>query len=106
MEKYLENNNQHFCDLCYHLSLYFQAQIIAALDQACRSVPLEPFADDCVVFVEAKAPEILTKIADGIKPRELCHELLVCPAVEDADREEQKEKEIQVLTTHLPKRER
>jgi len=78
-----------------------QAQIIEALDEACKSVPLQPFASDCVIFVESKAPEILTQLADDVHPRELCHALRVCPAVsddvEEQNREVQKEKEIESL---------
>jgi len=74
-----------------------QAEIISALDEACKAVPLQPFSNDCVMFVEAKAPEILTQIADGIHPREICGELRVCPAEDESGREVQKEKEIQIV---------
>jgi len=74
-----------------------QAQVIAALDQVCKSVPLEPFADDCVVFVEKEAPEIISQIAKGIHPSEICQELRLCPATVQEDREVQKEKEIEAV---------
>merc|ERR1712136_375931 len=74
-----------------------QAQVIAALDQVCKSVPLEPFADDCVVFVQKEAPEIISQIAKGIHPSEICQELRLCPATVQEDREVQKEKEIEAV---------
>merc|ERR1712136_669366 len=74
-----------------------QAQVIAALDQVCKSVPLDPFADDCVVFVEKEAPEIISQIAKGIHPSEICQELRLCPATVQEDREVQKEKEIEAV---------
>merc|ERR1712136_631372 len=74
-----------------------QAQVIAALDQVCKSVPLQPFADDCVVFVEKEAPEIISQIAKGIHPSERCQELRLCPATVQEDREVQKEKEIEAV---------
>merc|ERR1712136_268376 len=74
-----------------------QAQVIAALDQVCKSVPLEPFADDCVVFVEKEAPEIISQIAKGIHPSEIRQELRLCPATVQEDREVQKQKEIEAV---------